>query len=132
VILARTLQVVRSGPSAAAPNPEDEAVEQRLMKVLVQFFQSDSALSDENLELGRIDYSVSMLQNLRQCIKTVMVSQMEKSRLREALLSSRYRAEAMHNIILAGDKIAKHLTESSAAAQQWVEMREAFMAMLDA
>lgn len=51
------------------------------------------------MDLGRMEFSVNLLKNLRQCVRTVMVAQMEKSRLREALLSSRYRAEVMHNII---------------------------------
>lgn len=98
VILARTLQTVNI-KNADGKSSEDELVEQRLMKVLVQFVQSESHLSEENMDLGRIEFSVNLLKNLRQCVRTVMVAQMEKSRLREALLSSRYRAEVMHNII---------------------------------
>jgi hypothetical protein len=125
-ILARTLQNATSGK-----NTEEDAVEQRLMKVLVQFVQSESQASDETLERGNSDFSVELLKSLKQCVKTVMVAQNEKNQLRASLLSSRHRAEVMHNIIQVGDKIAKALTEESNIAVQWDQMREVFMAKLD-
>ena len=68
VILARTLQAVNP-KSADGKSSEEEVVEQKLMKVLVQFVQSESHLSEENMELGRMEFSVNLLKNLRQCVR---------------------------------------------------------------
>jgi len=54
---------------------------------------------------------------------------MEKSKLKNTLLSARSRAEVMHVIVQIGDKVAKD-TDSSKSSE-WVAIREAFMSLLD-
>ena len=71
-----------------------------------------------------------LLGHLRQCVKSVMVSQMEKSRLRIALLSARSRAEVMHVIVQIGDEVAIDAVNATIATE-WTQMKEAFMSMLD-
>lgn len=68
VILARTLQTVNTKGEDGKVT-EEETVEQRLMRVLVQFVQSESHLSDESMDLDRIEFSVNLLKNLRQCVR---------------------------------------------------------------
>lgn len=70
-----------------------------------------------------------LLANLRQCIKSVMITQMEKSRLVQALISERTRAEVMHMIVQIGDKVSG--AASLHLAEEWKQTREAFVAMLD-
>ena len=77
-------------------------------------------------------FSLKLLTNLRQCLRSVMVSQMEKAQLRKALLSSRARAEVMQNVVQVGDQVAVWVTKSnSTVSAEWSQMREAFMSMLD-
>ena len=77
-------------------------------------------------------FSFKLLTNLRQCLRSVMVSQMEKAQLRTALLSSRARAEVMQNVVQVGDQVAVWVTKSnSTVSAEWSQMREAFMSMLD-
>jgi hypothetical protein len=73
---------------------------------------------------------LSLLGHLRQCVKTVMVSQMEKSQLRNALKSSRKRAEVMNVILKLGDKVVE-CTDDSSRAADWSQLRDAFMLMLE-
>jgi len=133
VILARVLQLDPAEQSA-----EEKEVEQKLMKTLVQFvqhsreFQQAQAQQQHQRTGGSgapAPFSTQLLGNLRQCVKSVMVSQMEKSKLRAALLSSRSRAEVMHIIVQVGDLVAKDV--DSSVADDWASMREAFMSMLD-
>lgn len=74
-------------------------------------------------------YTSILLNNLRQCVKSVMVSQMEKSRLRIALVSARSRAEVMHVIVKIGDEVSEDA--DSVISTEWKQLREAFMSMLD-
>ena len=61
-------------------------------------------------------------------MKTVMVTQMEKSKLREALMMVRQRAEIMHSIVRCGDQLAAKLETS--AQGDWIQLRDTFMNML--
>jgi hypothetical protein len=70
-----------------------------------------------------------LLVHLRHCIKAVMVTQMEKNKLRQALISERTRAEVMHIVVQIGDKV-KGSAEPQLAVE-WDQTREAFMAMLE-
>jgi hypothetical protein len=74
-------------------------------------------------------FSNVLLSNLRQCIKSVMVTQIEKSKLRQALISERTRAEVMHMVVQIGDKVRP--SADARLAEEWVQTREAFMSMLD-
>ncbi len=61
-----------------------------------------------------------------------MVSFMEKAQLRLALLSSRSRAEVMHVVVQVGDSVCEELAIDDASSSiDWVQLREAFMSMLD-
>ena len=71
-----------------------------------------------------------LLGHLRQCVKSVMVSQMERNQLRNALKSSRKRAEVMNVILRLGDKVVEYLEDASRAAD-WSQLRDAFMLMLE-
>jgi hypothetical protein len=107
------------------------------MKALVQFVkharefqqneQKKHALAHP--EGGQAPFTAVLLGNLRQSVKSVMVSQMEKSKLRNALLSSRSRAEVLHVIVQVGDQVAQEA--EAAVATEWSQIREAFMSMLD-
>ena len=78
-------------------------------------------------------FSQKLLVNLKTCLRSVMISQMEKSQLRKALLSSRARAEVLQNIVQVGDKVLVEVSKgNSTEGSEWSQMREAFMAMLDA
>ena len=82
---------------------------------------------------GVAPFTTILLNNLRQSVKCVMVSQMEKNKLRNALLSSRSRAEVLHVIVQIGDQVAQDVGggESTVAAIEWSQIRDAFMSMLD-
>jgi hypothetical protein len=68
---------------------------------------------------------------------------MEKQALRGALLSSRHRALLLNTVVTVGDKVRTEVldaTESGSSSQregvvqatdEWVQIREAFMGMLD-
>lgn len=128
VILARVLQLDPADQPA-----EEQEVEKKLMKTLVQFVQhSREYQKSQHMhppDAGPAPFTAQLLGNLRQCVKSVMVSQMEKSKLRAALLSSRSRAEVMHVIVQIGDQVATDA--ETAVADDWASMREAFMSMLD-
>ena len=60
-----------------------------------------------------------------------MVTQMEKHKLRQTLLSDRARAELMHVIVQIGDKVATSGICDAQLCEEWTQTREAFMVMLD-
>lgn len=136
-ILARILQV-----DPSEQQEEDKTVEQKLIKTLLEFVnhthQFLQDLQAQKLQ-GAVEgwqppvspdkFAHEFLANLRQCVKSVMVSFMEKSQLRQALLSSRARAEVMHIIVQVGDKVSDQVDDDAVA--DWVHLREAFMSMLD-
>ena len=146
VILARVLQY-----DPADQSNEEQVVEQKLMKALVQFvkhsreFQQSEQKKQMNTQSeggleglvggggqGVALFTTILLNNLRQSVKSVMVSQMEKNKLRNALLSSRSRAEVLHVIVQIGDQVAQDAGgESTVVAIEWSQIRDAFMSMLD-
>lgn len=141
VILAKILlsppAVESAGPSTGgAPSSaalEALAVEQRLLKTIIEFLQySYQYQIEQQLQVppGAVAvFSNILLTNLRQCIKSVIVTQMEKSKLRQALISERTRAEVMHMVVQIGDKVSA--SADRRLAEEWVQTREAFMSMLD-
>ena len=134
-ILARILQVSPSGQQE-----EDTAIEQRLSKTLLEFINhTHQYLQDIVLQAaagnasilqdgGPKTFAIEFVAHLRQCVKSVMVSFMEKTQLRQALLSSRSRAEVMHIVVQVGDKVSEDMHGTD---NDWVHIREAFMTMLD-
>ena len=130
VILARVLQ------SDPADQPADEqAVEKKLLGTLVQFIEHSHEFQKNQQALvsgslgASAPFTTMLLGNLRLCVKSVMVSQMDKSRLRATLKISRDRAVVMNVIVQIGDEVSKDAGEN--IATEWAQMREAFMCMLD-
>jgi len=141
VILAK---ILLSTPPAENPkNPgaagEALAVEQRLLKTIIEFLQysyqyhvdmlAASTGQQQQQQASSTSFANILTANLRQCMKSVMVTQMEKSKLRQALTSERTRAEVMHMVVQIGDQTAPHT--NSNVREEWSQTREAFMAMLD-
>eukprot|EP01035_Chromulina_nebulosa_P017710 gene17710-23302_t len=126
-ILSRVLQV----------NPinlpdEDKLVEEKLLKTLTDFIRYAHNYQQELKQTSPNDYiefSLNILSYLRQCLKSVMVTFLDKNELRQALLSSRYRAEIMHIITQIGDKISDDVYVT--IRNDWISIRETFMSMLD-
>jgi hypothetical protein len=129
VILARILQI-----DPADQNEDDKAVEQVLLKTLLEFIRHSQQFQQDlqaQVPPGTVvPFTLILVSNLRQCVKSVMVSRMEKSQLRQALLSSRTRAEIMHVIVQLGDSLTE-LTKDNPISVEWVQIRDTFMAMLD-
>ena len=134
VILARVLQSDPDNQSV-----EDKEVEQRLMRTVMVFIkqtQGHQEVLSTSPNPGAAEelasFSQKLLVNLRYCLRSVMVSQMEKTQLRKALLTSRARAEVMQNVVQVGDKVAIEVAKRSySESTEWNQMREAFMSMLD-
>jgi len=125
-----------------SPPPEDMstpsgavslAVEQRLLKTIVEFLQYSYQYQIEKQQRvppgSTAPFTDLLIDNLRQCIKSVMVTQMEKNKLKQALISDRTRAEVMHMIVQIGDKV--HVYASMKLSDEWAQTREAFMSMLE-
>lgn len=140
VILAK---ILLSPPAQDSPSSNNSsvsgtvnealAVEQRLLKTIIEFLQYSFQFQIEQqsqVPPGSVAiFTDVLLSNLRQCIKSVMVTQMEKSKLRQALISERTRAEVMHMVVQIGDKVM--MSAERRLAEEWVQTREAFMSMLD-
>lgn len=127
VMLARVLQANPSEQSA-----EDKDVEERLMKTITIFIKQTLNHQEMISRTGQEEakpFTVKLLGNLRLCLRSVMVSQMEETQLRNALLTSRARAEVLQNIVQVGDKICGDV--ESELSSEWTLIREAFMSMLD-
>ncbi len=128
VILARLFQT-----PVKEQSDEEQKIEQTLLKILIDFVQHSHVYQQEQQAAAAAgttaSFTLVLLTNLRQCVKSVMVSQMEKSKLKNTLLSARSRAEVMHVIVQIGDKVAKDTDNSKSS--EWVSIREAFMSLLD-
>ena len=129
VILARVLQSDPLEQSA-----DEQIVEKKLLQTLTLFIEHSHEYQRNQQALvsaagGCAPFTSMLLSNLRLCVKSVMVSQMEKSRLRTTLKFSRDRAVVMNVIVQIGDEVAGQAVEI--VATEWVQMREAFMCMLD-
>lgn len=125
-IVARILQVKPSDQLE-----EDKVVEEKLLKHVLDFIRYAHAYQQETF-LGpnsSTEFTYYLLGNLRQCIKSVMVTFMDKVQLRQALLSSRSRAEIMHVVIQVGEKVSEYV--DLVTKNEWIQIRETFMAMLD-
>lgn len=134
ILLSPPAQDPPSSNTGAAPTGNEAlAVEQRLLRTIIEFLQYSYQFQiDQQRQVppGAVAvFTNVLLSNLRQCIKSVMVTQMEKSKLRQALISERTRAEVMHMIVQIGDKV--RLSADARLAEEWVQTREAFMSMLD-
>eukprot|EP01038_Epipyxis_sp_PR26KG_P005711 gene5711-7883_t len=108
-------------------------VEQKLLRTIIEFLQYSFQFQIDEQQKAPPNtparFTNILLMNLRLCLKSVMVTQMEKSKLRQALLSDRCRAEVMHLIVQIGDKLLAVVEMK--LKEEWVQTREAFMSMLD-
>ena len=139
VILAKTLLAQSyspdssCNPTAATAAQEARAVEQRLLRTIIEFLQYSYQFQIEQQQMFPpgvpAEFTNILLANLRQCIKSVMITQMEKEKLIQTLISERTRAEVMHFIVQIGDKICG--TADQRLAEEWTQTREAFISMLD-
>ena len=150
VLVARILQRDPDEQST-----EDIQVEAALLATIIDFIQYEEDCIVNRVEVGNNIPPSVLLVHLRQCIKSVMVSQMETKQLRKALVSSRKRAEVMHIILRLGDQIVtsfcnedgmtEECVDDSAAGNRstalytidyqrktdWTQLRDAFMLMLE-
>lgn len=121
-----------STPAGGVHN-EALVVEQRLLRTIIEFLQYSFQFQIEQQSQAPPGVSAVftnvLLSNLRHCIKSVIVTQMEKSKLRQALISERTRAEVMHIVVQIGDKVRP--SADVRLAEEWSQTREAFMSMLD-
>ena len=135
VILAKTLRPTSTSSSKDNNNltSENQSVEYSLLKTIIEFLQYSYQFQVDQQKLVPTNtpaiFSNVFLIHLRQCVKSVMVTQMEKNKLRDSLLSDKTRAEVMHVIVQIGDKVSNY-TDTS-LKEEWIQTREAFMSMLD-
>ena len=132
VILARVLLTDRDGQ-----NDDDQEVEEQLLKIISKFVNQ----SCDRLELSMTNDETSvtkdthekLLAHLWQCLRSVVVSQTEKSVLQKALLSSRVRAEVLQSVVQTGDRILSCIEDRchDDRGTKWKQIKEAFMCMLD-
>lgn len=131
-----------SSSSTTGNNPVNENVllERKLLKTIIEFlqysYQHHKALqAGSRLNCGTTDpivalqFTDDLLNNLRQCLKNILVIQLEKNQLRESLLSERTRAEIMNVVVEVGDQI--YPVASPKLAEEWQQTRDAFMSCLE-
>lgn len=144
VLVARILQ-----RDPGEQSKEDVAVEAALLETIMDFIQFEENCILSRVEGGNNIPPAVLLVHLRQCIKSVMVSQMETKQLRKALVSSRKRAEVMNIILRLGDQIVKSFYKENISDEDndpasyalryidsqrkadWTQLRDAFMLMLE-
>jgi len=140
VLVARILQ-----RDPVEQTKEDIAVEAKLLATIMDFILYEENCIVNRLAVGNSIPPSVLLVHLRQCIKSVMVSQMETQQLRKALVNSRKRAEVMQIILRLGDQIVATFcsdTDDIAASSSdtvidvqrkadWFQLRDAFMLMIE-
>lgn len=76
-------------------------------------------------------YTKELVGHLRQCLKNIMITQMDKkAQLRESLLAEKTRAEVLYLVVQMGDQILTTWNDAQAKVE-WVQTREAFMSLLE-
>jgi hypothetical protein len=119
--------------SPAAHAQQDKEVEETLMKTILLFVQHSRQfqVEQQNQTPPNVThpFTLVLLTNLRQTVRSCMVAHLEKSKLRSALLSSRHRAEVMHVLVMLGEEIK--LSVDDVARNEWMHICEAFYLMLD-
>ena len=154
VVIARLLS---SDPNMQST--EDKEVEEKLLAAMLQFVQHSKEYQETEQSQaphGHVaPFSLTLLKNLRQCVRGVVVAHMEKKALKDALLTSRTRALLLNNITELGDAVKSVVTANVeyakqqlgyeqdntaklreavyvAACEEWDAISNAFMEMLDA
>ncbi len=129
-----------SSSSNSTAGQENILLERKLLKTIIEFLQY-SYQHHKTLQInsrangGAMDPTVALqftddlLNNVRQCLKNILVIQLEKNQLRESLLSERTRAEIMNVVVEVGDQIFQVATPR--VAEEWQQTRDAFMSCLE-
>lgn len=144
IVLARILMTIAtsaapSSSSAAAGavggvNTSNEAleVEKKLLRTMIEYlqftFKQYTEIRQNRVEIT-ISYANDLLNHLKQVLKNIMITQMEKNQLKESLLSEKTRAEIMHVIVSLGDHVSA--TADHQMVEEWRQTRDAFMSLLD-
>jgi hypothetical protein len=129
-----------SGASSSGSYANDNVLlERKLLKTIIEFlqysYQHHKTLQANSRSGGPVDPSAALkfadelLNNLRECLKNIIVSQMEKNQLRESLLAERTRAEIMNVVVEVGDQV--YPASSPKVAEDWQQTRDAFMSLLE-
>lgn len=117
----------------SAPIDSNTIGEDALFKTLVEFLQFSYQYQVEQQSIApagtTAPFTNILLMNMRQCVKSVLIVQMEKSQLRQILLQNRSLAEIMHLIVTIGDKI--YAIADVKLSMEWQQTRDAFMSMLE-
>jgi hypothetical protein len=134
VVLARALMAAAAAPGQqpVPANPEAQMVECRLLHSISDFISHcyQTHMQGGSLSIASENAALELLSQLRQCVKNVIITHMEKRKqLRDTLLSEKARAELMHLIVQVGDNVS--LETDAQHAEEWMQTKEAFMAMLD-
>jgi hypothetical protein len=135
VILARMFlsTTAPAAPGSDQSGVENQAIEHKLLRTIIEFlqFSFQHQIQQQNASPKGVpaEFTNTLLTNLRACMKSVLVTQMEKSKLRQALVTDRVRAEVMHMIVQIGDKVST--VSGDRVREDWVQTREAFMSTLD-
>jgi hypothetical protein len=130
-ILSKILQIEPSMQGA-----EDSAVEVKLLAMVTEFVRHALQYQQEQhamaLQAGEqwASFSLELIDNLRKCLKVIMVSLMQKTQLKRALRARLERAEAVNSIIEVGSRVAEEVHLK--ARDDWLAVRESFLAMLGA
>lgn len=127
VIFARICQ---SDPAA----PEDLIDEERLLQTCLEFATGEASLaiavrSSQETSSSTTAHEQALLLHLRQCLKAVVVGQMDRTQLRRTLFGCEYRIKSMLSLVAIGDDIIGSVTASS-AADEWRQFRDTFLGMI--
>lgn len=122
VVIARLLS---SDPSSLSD--EDKNVEEKLLAAMLQFVQHSKEYQESEQSQappGHVaPFSLALLKNLRQCIRGVVVAQMEKAALKDALLTSRTRALLLNNVMELGDAVNMVIKSNVEMAQSQMQFQ---------
>jgi hypothetical protein len=151
VIIARLLLTDPSNQSQ--DEVETEEILLQSISMFIQFSQEYQEVEQSKYSL--IDsgtcapFSLTLLKNLRQCIRGVVVAHIEKQALHGAVLTCRSRAALLNQIVELGDVLRDMIVESTeiqqgtegsdklrqavnlATCDDWVNTSEDFIAMLE-
>ena len=150
VIIARLLLTVPSQLSK-----EENETEEKLLGSIAMFinfsqeYQETEQSSCTAADGSVAPFSLSLLKNLKQCIRGVVVAHEQKQALHGSILTCRSRAVLLNQIVELGDNIRDNIVAliesqqqidasdklrqavSLAACDEWVKASEEFIGMLE-
>lgn len=130
VIIARVLQ---TNPSDQLE--EDKSVESKLLQTILDLLHESmryrqflvESCGGQRSSQSVISFTVTLLNHLKQCLKSIVVS-FDGDQLKKSLLPSRNRAELLNVLIDHGDQLAEEMEEDR--TQDWIIIRNLLLAML--